>query len=66
LANTGGFTLLHIFAQYGLLKVTNTVVERCADVNEFNIHIFTPIMVAAFPGKLEICHSFTELALIYS
>jgi ankyrin repeat protein len=55
LTNTDEFTPMPISAQFGHLEATKSLVERGAALNCTNKYGNTPLMVAAYNDKLEIC-----------
>jgi len=48
------------FVQFSHLKATKILVEEGADIINTNKYGFTPLMLGAYSGKLEISHYLTE------
>jgi len=54
LTKAGEFTPLHVSAAFGHQESTKILVEGGAAVNSTNKYGITPLMLAAYNGKLEV------------
>jgi len=61
LINTGDSILFYVSAQFSHLKATKILVEEIAAIYNTNKYDFTPLMLDAYSGKLEISHYLSEM-----
>jgi len=61
LINTDYSILFFVSAQFSHLKATKILVEEVAAIYNTNKYDFTPLMLGAYSGKLEISHYLTEI-----
>ena len=61
LTDTDDSTPLHVYAEFGHLEATQILVEEDAAINNTNKYGFTPLMLGAYNGKLEIFHYLKEI-----
>jgi len=56
LINTDDSILFYVSAQFSHLKATKILVDEGAAIKNTNKYDFTPLMLGAYSGKLEISH----------
>jgi len=61
LINTDDSILFYVSAQFSHLKSTKILVEESAAIYNTNKYDFTPLMLDAYSGKLEISRYLTEI-----
>ena len=54
MTDTNEFTLLHVSPECGHLEATKILVEGDGAINNINKYVFTPLMLAAYNGRVEI------------